>query len=94
MASSSKNLALRAWPTADKKPKNLAEFVARMNVERGGFRNVTEESLRKEIEAQENGVVDGNDVDMASEPDHDSSSKAMTAEDIRAVQEKVLKSIE
>ncbi|KAI8295882.1 Mediator of RNA polymerase II transcription subunit 17 [Colletotrichum sp. SAR 10_98] len=49
--------SLQPTPTGGRKPKNLAEFIARVQSERG-FRNVTEESLKQEIEDRKNGVAD------------------------------------
>lgn len=48
------HFSLRPWPTADKKkPKNIREFVSRISIERGAFRNVpTEAELRQEVEEQ------------------------------------------
>lgn len=60
--------SLRPWPTGDKKPKKLGEFIARVNAERGGFRNVTEMELREELHAKE----DGRNQSAASSPDSDS----------------------
>lgn len=53
------------FPQSDRKPTTLADFIARVNADKGGFRNVTEESLRKELEAEMNDdVVDSKEVDM------------------------------
>lgn len=57
--------ALRPLPCGDRRPKNLAEFIQRVNTERDGFLNVTEESLRKEMEAEANGIVESKEIDMA-----------------------------
>lgn len=59
------SFALRPLPCGDRRPKNLAEFIQRVNAERDGFLNITEESLRKELEAEANGVVESKEVDMA-----------------------------
>ncbi|KAI1379973.1 subunit 17 of mediator complex-domain-containing protein, partial [Hypoxylon crocopeplum] len=77
--------SLRPWPIGDKKPKNLGEFIARINIERGGFRNVTEAQLREEIAAQENGhaEVEGSSdsEDEEEEADTDKSKNVMVARD-------------
>ncbi|KAL7948398.1 subunit 17 of mediator complex domain-containing protein [Trichoderma barbatum] len=59
-------LSLRPFPVADQKPKNLAEFIARVNAQSGGFRSVTEDKLREELKNSENadGTVD-HDEDMS-----------------------------
>ncbi|KAK7425848.1 RNA polymerase II mediator complex subunit [Neonectria magnoliae] len=62
-------LSLRPHPVADRKPKNLAEFIARVNAQPGGFRAVTEAKLREEIRAREESARSGDahdeDVDMS-----------------------------
>ncbi|KAG6033091.1 hypothetical protein E4U41_007007 [Claviceps citrina] len=61
-------LSLRPFPVADKAPKNLAEFIARVNTQPGGFRLVTEERLRDEIRSRNMppaGDSDPEDVDMS-----------------------------
>lgn len=59
------SFVLRPVPQSDRRPKNLGEFIARVNADRG-FRNVTEESLRKdmEAEAEANGILESKEVDM------------------------------
>lgn len=64
--------SLRPWPTGDKKPKKLGDFIQRVNAERGGFRNVTEAELRDELQAKD----EGRDQSAASSPDGDSDSDA------------------
>lgn len=62
------SFVLRPVPQSDRRPKNLGEFIARINADRG-FRNVTEESLRKDIEAEleANGMLESKEVDMAND---------------------------
>ncbi|KAL7800021.1 subunit 17 of mediator complex domain-containing protein [Trichoderma ceciliae] len=59
-------LSLRPFPVADQKPKNLAEFIARVNAQPGGFRSVTEDKLREELKNSEysDGAAD-RDEDMS-----------------------------
>lgn len=84
--------SLRPWPIGDKKPKNLGEFIARVNAERGGFRNVTEAKLREEIAAQEDGRVEiersSDEEEEEEETDADKSKNVMEARD------EVLKNLE
>lgn len=70
-SSSASTFALSPLPVGDRRPKTIAEFIARVNAERGGFRNVTQDSLQKEIEDEANGVVDSMEVDMKDEADED-----------------------
>lgn len=58
------SFALRPLPCGDRRPKNLAEFIQRVNTERDGFLNITEESLRKEMDAEANGIVESKEIDM------------------------------
>lgn len=62
-------LSLRPFPVADQKPKNLAEFIARVNAQPGGFRAVTEAKLREELKNSESS-------DGAADEDEDMSSDA------------------
>lgn len=41
--------SLRARPSKDENTTGLSSLIQRINLERGGFRNVTEESLQEEI---------------------------------------------
>jgi mediator of RNA polymerase II transcription subunit 17 len=85
-------LSLRPFPVADKAPKNLAEFIARVNAQPGGFRAVTETKLRDAIKAREvtnSGDVDQEDVDMSDGGNDDEPAK-----DPLAVRLDVLKEIE
>ncbi|VUC30343.1 unnamed protein product [Clonostachys rosea] len=64
-------LSLRPVPVADRKPKNLAEFIARINAQPGGFRGLTETKLREEAVELENGnsTAEDDDVDMSNGED-------------------------
>ncbi|KAL7620943.1 RNA polymerase II mediator complex subunit [Parahypoxylon ruwenzoriense] len=85
--------SLRPWPIADKKPKNLGEFIARINAERGGFRNVTEAKLREEIAAQQDGRVDAQGADDSSEEEEEEAD-ADKSQNAVAAREEFLKNIE
>jgi hypothetical protein len=93
MASKPQSFPFRPWPAGDRKPKTIAEFIQRVSTERGGFREVTIESLRREIEAQENGVVSTSDVDMDAESDEEENLGTATVEEIQKSREEVLKNI-
>lgn len=89
-------LSLRPYPVADKKPKNLAEFITRVNAQPGGFRSVTEASLTEEINAREerasNGIVEDEDEDM-SDVDEEGEDDA-TWKDPQLAKMEVLRNIE
>ncbi|KFA53925.1 hypothetical protein S40293_01832 [Stachybotrys chartarum IBT 40293] len=69
-------LSLRPFPVANQKPKTLAEFIARVNAQPGGFRATTKEKLEEEIRASESkdGAADGEDVQMSDGEGDDSAS--------------------
>jgi|SRR3569833_2308989 len=93
-SSGAKAFTLQPWPSGGSKPKNLAEFIARVNGQNGGFRTVTEEGLRKQIEAEEAGVVESADVDMKSDSEDDEAPKPVVLDDILAARNEVLRNIE
>ncbi|CAM1501804.1 Fc.00g037880.m01.CDS01 [Cosmosporella sp. VM-42] len=93
-------LSLRPTPVADGKPKNIAEFIARVNAQPGGFRALDEKKLREEIRAreelkrrEENGEImsteEDEDVDMSDGQDDDDD-----ANDPDKAREEVLKNID
>lgn len=58
--------SLRPWPTGDKKPQNLADFISRVNTQPGGFRNLSEAELRRDIQTHQYGRIE-NDGPPSSE---------------------------
>ncbi|MCJ1385994.1 RNA polymerase II mediator complex subunit [Xylographa soralifera] len=52
---------LRAWPTIKTEDQNLSFLIARINGQKGSFRNVTEQSLEQDIRAVEAGKVQDSD---------------------------------
>ncbi|KAK1483926.1 RNA polymerase II mediator complex component SRB4 [Colletotrichum cuscutae] len=82
--------SLHPVPTGDRKPKSLGEFIARVQAERG-FRNVTEESLKEEVENKKNGVgeVKEEDTTMAEGDEEDEEPP-----DAGAARMEVLRNIE
>ncbi|KAI0384328.1 subunit 17 of mediator complex-domain-containing protein [Hypomontagnella monticulosa] len=93
MASHPSPFSLRPWPIGDKKPKNLAEFIARVNAQPGGFRNLTEAKLRERIAAEENGnaEAEGSSEEDEEEEEDTSADKSKT---VAAAREEFLKNIE
>lgn len=47
------SVSLRAWPPNDKRTESLPFLIARINEQRGSFRNITEAGLQEEILAAE-----------------------------------------
>lgn len=70
-------LSLRPFPVADKSPKNLADFIARVNALPGGFRDVTEARLRDEMAARADPDASDDDISMdeGDEDDEDSANR-------------------
>jgi mediator of RNA polymerase II transcription subunit 17 len=92
-------LSLRPQPVDDKKPKNLAEFIARVHAQPGGFRALSETSLREDIRKREEKEQNGEptvdeDVQMADGDAHDDDEEANTAQDPNEARMEVLKNIE
>ncbi|TVY54779.1 Mediator of RNA polymerase II transcription subunit, partial [Lachnellula suecica] len=47
-------ISLKSWPSSSSSdPSSLATLIQRINIERGGFRDISEESLRQEIAEEE-----------------------------------------
>ncbi|RSL47714.1 hypothetical protein CEP54_013266 [Fusarium duplospermum] len=91
-------LSLRPNPVADRRPKNIADFIARVNAQPGGFRALSEDKLREEIAARDaaNGDAEDKDVDMAGAgQDEDDEDEDQEAErDPQEVRMDVLRNIE
>ncbi|KAI0389416.1 subunit 17 of mediator complex-domain-containing protein [Xylariaceae sp. FL0594] len=69
------SFSLRPWPKADKRPKTIPEFVARVNAQPGGFRDLDETQLRRELQAKQRGEVDQDGMDRSSD-DEDEDEEA------------------
>jgi mediator of RNA polymerase II transcription subunit 17, fungi type len=70
---------LRPWPTGDKKPQNLAEFISRVNAQPGGFRDLREAELRREIQAKQEGRLEEDGISSSEEEDEDDDEEAEAA---------------
>ncbi|KAF9871543.1 RNA polymerase ii mediator complex component [Colletotrichum karsti] len=84
--------SLQPIPAGGRKPKNLGEFIARVQAERG-FRNVTEESLKQEIEDRKNGVADVKEEEDTAMADGNNDEDEEPA-DANAVRMDVLRNID
>lgn len=85
---------------SDRKPKNLPEFIARINSSHpGGFRCVSQAALQKEVEERkqkQNADPDTTDA-LMGEGEGDGSEEEPEAEavkDVRAARDEVLRNIE
>lgn len=93
MASSAGSpFSLRPMPLGDRKPKNLGEFISRVNIQNGRFRNLREEDLRKETEAHDNDIEDSANLDTTDTSDH--GDDAEPSRDIKAARDEMLRNIE
>lgn len=89
-------LSVRPPPVADRKPRNIADFIARVNAQPGGFRTISEAKLREEI-AQENvagGDLQHKDVDMAEADEDDNDDDHDATRDPQEVRMEMFKNLE
>ncbi|KAI1334722.1 subunit 17 of mediator complex-domain-containing protein [Xylariaceae sp. FL0016] len=89
-----KPFSLRPWPVADKRPKNLAEFVTRIYEEDGpeGFQKLDQTKLRQEIEARKQGTIQDDSSDTSSEDG--STQETEQPKSIEALRGEVLEGIQ
>jgi mediator of RNA polymerase II transcription subunit 17, fungi type len=90
-------LSLRPFPVADKKPKNLGEFIARVNAQPGGFRLLSEARLREQAalnSQKDKDAVDEADMDMSDGDEEDEEDEEDAANDPGQARMEVLKNIE
>lgn len=83
------SLSLQAFPTVDKDKKSLKYLISRINQQKGSFRNVTEQSLEEEIQAQDAGKTDTDDQDVV-----ETVETVEEVEDVKTKQEEVTKARE
>ncbi|QGI96748.1 hypothetical protein CEK26_009817 [Fusarium fujikuroi] len=88
-------LSIRPSPVADRKPQNIAEFIARANAQPGGFRAINEAKLREELaqEEAEYGDALDRDVDM-TDVDQDDDDDADAPRDLQEVRMEMLKNLD
>lgn len=86
------SLSLRVWPTKDAAAESLPFLILRINEQRGGFRNITEQSLEEEIRAQDAGesTVDKTSAKPIEQDDRDLKSRQ---EDVIGARDEILKNI-
>lgn len=87
------SVSLRAWPSDDKTTESLPFLIARINEQRGSFRNITEASLEEEIrasDADDSKTLDGIEMDEEAEDDNDAKSKG---EELAVAREEIIKQV-
>lgn len=71
---------MRSWPSSAHDPSALPTLIQRINTERGGFLNITEESLRQQIAEEElNGQDEEESSSSEEEEEPDRLKELMTA---------------
>lgn len=82
-------ISLRSWPASGHDPSALPTLIQRINFERGGFLNITEESLRPEIAEEE---ANGQDDDESSSSDEEEEPDKL--KELMIAREELLREIE
>ena len=84
-------LSLKSWPSTDTKD-SLPFLISRINEQRGSFRDITEESLAREIRALEtrNGITEEPNTGETVDAGQDTNSQK---EDLVAARLEILKQV-
>lgn len=98
MSASHSPLSIRPIkPAGDRKPKTLAEFIARVNATHpGGFRALNQADVKKQIEEEgrkQHGGTHSPDVQMEDGPLSEEEGDAEANKDLGAARMEVLRSI-
>jgi hypothetical protein len=64
-------VSLRPWAKQDSNAESLGDLIYRINIERKGFRHVSEDQLREEIEHAQSEMVQEEDDDSDEETKED-----------------------
>ncbi|KAH8157892.1 hypothetical protein CIB48_g10348 [Xylaria polymorpha] len=86
--------SLRPWPIGDKKPKNLAEFIARVNARPGGFRSLNEAELRRKVQEKQQGSLDDDGMDTSEGEGDDDEVEEAKGKTALVAREEFLKNID
>ncbi len=86
-------ISLRVWPSKHDKAIALSSLISRINVERGSFRSVTEESLQEEIRKSEAGVDTSKD-DSGSEDEEEGEEGPDRLKELTSTREEILGQLE
>ena len=84
-------ISLKAWPSDDKTTESLPYLIARINDQRGSFRNITEASLEEEIRLAER----GEEIDLSADEDAilDSQDNEAKGEELATAREEMIKRV-
>ena len=80
--------SIKPWKVEDTEQKSIPFLISRIIDQRGGFRNITEESLQEEIATGEAQVED--DAESAAEKGDDDDKKPR-AEQVQAARQEMMK---
>ncbi|KAI1747452.1 subunit 17 of mediator complex-domain-containing protein [Xylaria castorea] len=86
--------SLRPWPTGDKKPQNLAEFISRVNAQPGGFRDLNEVHLRREIQEKQQESLEDDGMDTSEGEDDDDEVEEARGKTALVAREEFLKKVD
>ena len=86
------SISLRSWPEDDRVRTSLPYLIARINEQRGSFRNITEASLEEEIRAAEAGEDNGEDAKMEDDGEDDNGPQP-EPKDINKARDEILKGV-
>ncbi|KAL8717758.1 MAG: hypothetical protein Q9225_005027 [Loekoesia sp. 1 TL-2023] len=87
------SISLRAWPQQDKTKESLPYLIARINDQKGSFRNVTEASLEEEIRAAEAGEASKVETAEDKELIEDGQDAKMKGDELSKAREEIIKQI-
>lgn len=85
-------VSLRPAPIANNNSIPLPQLIARINAERGGFRNISEDSLRQEIAEAEFGPKE--EEDESSSEDGEPEEQADHLKELLTARDEILGQIE
>ena len=86
------SLSLQAFPIVDKDKDSLKYLISRINQQKGSFRNISEQSLEEEIEAQHAGNIDP-DIQDTLETVEEVEQVKTKQEEVAQAREDIIKQI-
>ncbi|GAP84482.2 putative mediator of RNA polymerase II transcription subunit 17 [Rosellinia necatrix] len=77
--------SLRPWPIGDKKPQNLVDFISRVNSQPGGFRELDEAQLRRDILGKQQGALEDDAFNSSEDEDDEDEEESEDAKGKTAI---------
>ncbi|KAI4131253.1 MAG: hypothetical protein LQ338_001347 [Usnochroma carphineum] len=87
------SLSLRAWPPPDSTAESLPYLIARINEQKGSFRNVTEASLEEEVRAAEAGELQENVDTETKDNVEDGRDVKAKGDELAKAREEIIKQV-